>query len=131
MNKTPPIAPAKISVRRCSFLEAVGVKAGEGDEIECVGSGRATGGFTGRGESLIGSSEGEGEGVKKLLEGDSDGDDFGDFDGDGEGEFDNGDGESGESEDDTEAAKGLRSLGIPTSLALAGFRKLGNISSLR
>lgn len=141
MKKAPPTDPAKISIRWFSFLEPFGVKAGEGDEIECVGSGIATDGFAARGGSVIGFDKGKGEEVKKPPEGDSDGDDIGDTngDGDGEGEFDNGDGESGESgesEGDTEAEKGLRNFGIPslclplTCLALAGFRNFGNCSSL-
>lgn len=106
-NEAPPRNPANMGTKWCFFLELflttwVGVEVGEGEKSWCDsgGTGVTTGGFTG-GDSGIGSNKGDGEGVRKMLEGDADGEEIDVSIGDGEGESDSGDDENGESEGKT------------------------------
>lgn len=73
----------------------IGVETGEGFRFQrdLLGTDTA-GGFSGIVEAGAGARKGEGEGVRKILEGDCDGEYSGDLDLDGE--FDDGDDDNGE-----------------------------------
>lgn len=112
MNKEPPTTAAQIRTMRFFDLELFvsnfpGVEAGEGvcDGLETGGVEIIDGGFTETGEAGVGAIKGECEGVRKLLEGDGEGE-FDDGDGDGEGEFEDGDDENGEAEGGIETENG-------------------------
>lgn len=102
--------PAQIITTRCLDLEELvltpwlGLEAGEGigSWLDCGAGEIVVGGFIGTGEAGVGATKGEGEGVRKLLEGDVEGE----FDdGDGKGEFDDGD-ENSEGGIETENGNG-------------------------
>lgn len=100
MNEQLPTIPTQIRTRWCFLLEFLltswlGVETGEGFRFQrdLLGTDTA-GGFSGIVEAGAGARIGEGEGVRKILEGDCDGEYTGDLDLDGE--FDDGDDDNGE-----------------------------------
>jgi hypothetical protein len=101
MNKQPPLIPTQ-TIALCFVLElllttSLGVEAGEGwgSQRDSVGADNIIGGLAGTVEAGVGAKIGELEGVRKILEGDCDGEDTGDSN---DGEIDDGDGDNGESD---------------------------------